>query len=152
MCEDIFKLFSDTRLWIETPRYQDIRRQIKQDDSHPLKHGATSKNPYASKFSSKHSGISDQLKLVEEVTQDQRDGKHALSKYIIHSITMGSAFHYVFKDKEEGASKIVGSFTSQMGDVYNQKQAEIWFRISFFGTATPSGNWYDTTHDLSHGT
>ena len=91
MCEDIFKLFSDTRLRIETPRYQDICWQIKQGDSHPLKHRATSKNLYASKFSSKHSGISDQLKLIEEVTQDQRDGKHTLSEYIIHLITMGSA-------------------------------------------------------------
>ena len=142
---------------LETPRYKDIWRQINIGDSHPLKHGATSKNVYASKFTSKHSGISDQLQLIEKVTQDQRDGKHALSEYVIHSIAMGSAednfaFRFVFKDKEEGMSKVVGFFTSQTGDVYNQKQAEIWFGIGFFGTATPSGNGYDKKHDLNHGT
>ena len=70
---------------------------------------------------------------------------------------MGSAkddfvFHFIFQDKEEGAPKVVGSFTSQMGDIYNQKQADIWFRIGFFGTATPSGYGYDKTHDLIGGT
>ena len=130
---------------------------MNQGDLHPLKHSATSKNPFISIFCSKYSGISDQLKLIEQVTQDQRDGKHPLSKYIIHSITMGSAeddfaFHFIFKDKEEGTPKVVGSFTSQTGDVYNQKQADIWFRIGFFGTATPSGDGYDKTHDLICGT
>ena len=70
---------------------------------------------------------------------------------------MGSAgdnftFRFVFEDKEEGTSKVVGSFTSQTGDIYNQKQAEIWFRIGFFRTATPSGNGYDKKHDLNCGT
>ena len=62
------------------------------------------------------------------------------------------AFRFVFQDKEEGVPKVMGSFTSQMGDVYNQKQADIWFGIGFFGTATPSGDRYDKTHDLICGT
>ena len=100
VCEDIFKLFSDKCIRLETPRYEDIWQQINTGDAHPLKHGATSKNVYASKFTSQHSGISDQLQLIENVTQDQRDGKHTLSEYIVHSIAMGSAednfaFHFV---------------------------------------------------------
>ena len=157
VCADIFAFFSDTRLRIQTPKYQDIWDKINQGDSHPLKHGGTSKNPYASIFCSKYSGISDQVKLIEQVTQDQRDGKHPLSKYIVHSITMGSAeddfsFRFVFQDKEEGAPKVMGSFTSQTGEIYNQKQADIWFGIGFFGTATPSGDRYDKTDDIIHGT
>ena len=69
---------------------------------HPLKHGCTSKNLYAPIFCSKYSGISNQLKLIEQVTQDQRDGKHPLSKYIVHSITMGSqktTLHFVSSSK-----------------------------------------------------
>ena len=97
------------------------------------------------------------MQLIEKVTQNQRDCKHKLSKYIVHSITIGSAednfpFCFVFEDKEEGASKVMGSFTSQMGDIYNQKQAEIWFGIGFFGTATPSGNGYDKNHNFTCGT
>ena len=82
------------------PQYEDIKQQINTGDTHPLKHGATSKNIYASSFSPEHSGISDQLKLIDKVTQDQRDGEHALSEYIIHLIFMGSA-----EDKGPGQKK-----------------------------------------------
>ena len=104
-----------------------------------------------------HSGISNQLDLINKVTQDHRDGKHALSEHLIHSIFVGLAednfaFRFIYVDKEEGVSKVLGSFTSQTGQVYNQKKAEIWFEIGYFGTATPSSNRYDKEEDLPHST
>ena len=157
MCSDIFNLFSDRRLRLEGPQYEDIRKQIIAGNTHPLKHGATTKNIHSSIFCPEHSGISNQLDLINKLTQDQRDGKHTLSEHIIHSIFMGAAednfaFCFVYKHKEEGVSKVLGSFKSKMGDVYNQKEAEIWFRIGYVGTATPSSNGYDKEQDLPHGT
>ena len=157
VCSDIFHLFSDKHLRQECSQYKDIRQQINTGDTHPLKQGATSKTIYSSIFSPEHSGISDQLELINKVTQDQRDGKHALSEDIVPLIFMGSAednfaFHFIYEDKEEGTSKVVGSFTIKMGYAYNEKQAKIWFRIGYFGTATPSSDGYNQKDNLPHST
>ena len=124
-----------------------MNKLVEIGDQHILKHTpaqGNNQNPYTSIFTTEHCGISDKAKIIKDATSDQREGKIDLSKYIVHSIDISTyndnfGFEFPYEENEGGKAKVIATFTTKMGKVFEQHKAKAVFRIGYFATLMPYG-------------